>query len=151
MNLAFFTKESTPEVFAQIDEPQSLFGHGLTFEGGTLRGNGGLLIDGKLENVSVTSEDGSAIVVSALADLDNCIINGHHVIVSGKFRGELNATGDLEITDSADILGLVNTGGRMLVSPLAVMEDVRIRRVLAKPKEADPVIEVEVTTEGIAS
>lgn len=132
MNFSFFNKESQPEVFAQISDPESLFSEGLSFEGGVLRGKGGLLIDGKLENVSVISEDGSPIVVSALANLNNCIIQGHHVVIGGKFRGELSADGDVEITDSASILGTINTGGRMLISPLAEMEDVRMRRLLPK-------------------
>ena len=116
-----------------LADAKTVIGQDIEFEGGTLRVNGGALIVGRLTRTTILSIDGSPIKISALATLDSCIINGKDVIVDGEFSGEINAQGDVELSDTCSIEGTITHKGRVMTGGLADTERMKLKR-FDKPK-----------------
>lgn len=111
--------------------PKTLVSNTTDQEGGTLRIKGGAKIDGKLTGVTIISTDNTPIKISALAELDKCILNGHDVLVEGVFNGEMNLTGDVELGESCTVVGVLKHSGRVLIGSLADTVDLHIVKVAA--------------------
>jgi hypothetical protein len=98
----------------------------LVFKGGSIDCSGGLLVDAQLTNVTLDSKDGSPIYVSALATLDDCVINGTDVLMQGHFSGTLNATGKVEFASGCVVVGIFNKGGEVYMHMLSDLDNLKI-------------------------
>ena len=97
----------------------------LVFKGGTIECTGGLLVDGQLTGVTIDSKDGSPIYISAMATLQQCVINGSDVLIEGHFSGTLNATGRVEFASGCVAVGVFNKGGEVFVHTLSDLDDLK--------------------------
>jgi cytoskeletal protein CcmA (bactofilin family) len=98
----------------------------IVFRGGSLEAKNGLLIDGKLYGTTIDSKDGSPIYVSALAELDDCVINGVDVLIEGSFSGTLNASGKTEFASGCVAVGVFNKGEEVYIHKLADLDDLKL-------------------------
>jgi hypothetical protein len=98
----------------------------LVFKGGSIDCSGGLLVDGQLTDVTLESKDGSPIYISALAILQQCVINGSDVLIEGHFSGTLNATGKVEFASGCVAVGVFNKGGEVFMHALSDLDDLKI-------------------------
>lgn len=128
-----FSSQRKPAAASSIERPDEIIQQTLAFVGGTVYVSGGAQIDAKLKNVSVVALDDKPIVLSALGQMENCLINGTDVLVCGDFSGEIRAKGDCEITPTARARGVVLVRGHVLISPLAAdSEEIRVGRLPAE-------------------
>jgi hypothetical protein len=105
----------------------------LAFTGGAIDCSGGLLVDGNLTKVTLESKDGSPIYISALATLDDCIINGRDVLIEGHFSGVINADGKTEFASGCVVVGVFNKAGEVYMHKLADVDDLAVKS--KKPSE----------------
>ena len=73
---------------------------------GIITGNKGLLLDGILIGCHISTSDNSPIIVSARAELKECVIEGGDVLIDGKFSGTLAIRGK----DNEDVGGRLEFG-----------------------------------------
>lgn len=111
---------------ADIESSKSTVPETLVLRGGTVEAEKGLLIDGKLFNTTIDSKDGSPIYVSALAELDNCVINGKDVLIEGSFSGTINASGKTEFASGCVVVGIFNKGDEVYIHKLADLDDLKV-------------------------
>lgn len=111
-----------------LSDAKTVIAHSIDFEGGTLRLSGGALIDGRLTRTTIISVDGSPTKISALANLDSCILNCKDIIIDGEFSGEINATGDVELGDTCRIQGTITHAGRVMTGALADTDAMKLKR-----------------------
>jgi len=138
--MSFFTLFSgsrKPEVLQSLQKPDEILQQSLRFEGGVLRVRGGIQVDAQLENVSIIAEDGGPVHITALGVVKGCHIQAKDVVIAGKFSGELEADGDVEVTSTAQVAGHIKTSGSVLISPLADDAEVRIGRLTPKVQRVD--------------
>lgn len=138
--MSFFTLFSSsrkPEVLRSLQKPDEILQQSLRFEGGVLRVRGGIQVDAQLENVSIIAEDDGPIHITALGVMRSCHVQAKDVVIAGKFSGELEADGDVEVTSTAQVAGYIKTSGSVLISPLADDAEVRIGRLTPKVQRVD--------------
>jgi len=122
-----FSAARKPMVADTLAKPSGVMQQGFRFAGGSMFVKGGVQIDAQFNGVNIESEDGGLVHVTALGKLESCIIKGGDVMISGDFTGEIVAKGDVEVTNTARIKGVIRAGGMVLVSPLAMDKgDVKI-------------------------
>lgn len=134
MSSILFSRERKPTVAEAINRPDEILQSSLMFVGGTVFVSGGVQIDAKLKNVTVQAMDNKPIVLTALGKMDGCFIKGEDVLICGDFTGEIQAKGDVEVTNTARISGVVLTRGHALISPLAGESDeIKVARLPDDP------------------
>jgi cytoskeletal protein CcmA (bactofilin family) len=122
-----FSAARKPMVADTLAKPSGVMQQGFRFAGGTMFVKGGVQIDAQFNGVNIESEDGGLVHVTALGNLESCLIKGGDVMISGDFTGEIVAKGDVEVTNTARIKGTIRAGGVVLVSPLSMDKgDVKI-------------------------
>lgn len=114
-----FSRDRKPSVAEAIQRPDEILQSSLMFVGGTVFVKGGLQIDAQLKNVTVQAMDSKPIVLTALGKMEGCYIKGEDVLICGDFTGQIEACGDVEVTNSARVAGVIRTSGHALISPLA--------------------------------
>lgn len=114
-----FSINRKPNVAEAIERPEEILQGTLMFVGGTVFVKGGVQIDAQLKNVTVQAMDNKPIVLTALGKMEDCYIKGEDVLICGDFTGEIQASGDVEVTNSARVAGVIRTSGHALISPLA--------------------------------
>ena len=136
-----FSSNRKPEVASAIERPDEVLQRTLKFAGGTIMIGGGLQIDAQMSGVEINAPD-KTVVVSALAKCEHCHITAKDVLICGDFSGEIVASGDVEITDSARCAGMIRVGGHALISPIAVEAgEIKIMKYIEEVEEvkSDPV------------
>lgn len=136
-----FSSSRKPEVASAIERPDEVLQRTLKFAGGTIMVGGGLQIDAQLNGVEINAPD-KTVVVSALAKCDQCHITAKDVLICGDFSGEIVASGDVEIADSARCTGTIRVGGHALISPIAFEAgEIKIMKYVENVEEvkSDPV------------
>ena len=103
-------------------------------EGGTLRIKNGVLIDGKLTNVTIMSMTDAPIIVSALGRLTGCKVECVNFINEGEFDGEVTACENVEIKASATTRGTIQCGGKFYTEGNLGDGDYLKIKGLSKPK-----------------
>lgn len=111
------------ETFAN---PKTMISEHTELDGCNMKSKLGALIDGKLNNVIVTSSDDSPIKISALAVLTGCVINCTDLLIEGSFTGKINAKGSVELGESALVEGEASIEGTFVCSPLADSVDLKL-------------------------
>lgn len=101
----------------------------VTFEGGKLIVGRDTVIDACLKGVHIVTRGEPRLKLSALSRLDECIVDCDSVEMEGDFRGEVKASGDVNVSDSASIAGIVRLAGRLNLSAHASLENVRVSRL----------------------
>ncbi|MBS3912783.1 MAG: polymer-forming cytoskeletal protein [Hydrogenophaga sp.] len=124
-----FNKQRRPEVFDLITRPDEVLQSGMVFDGGTIFASGALQIDSSMRNVSVVGKATHPICISALGRLLECSISGGDVLVEGDFAGEIEATGDVEITNTAQVRGLIKYGGELHIGLLVDRSALKLQRM----------------------
>lgn len=104
---------------AEIGESKSLIPQHISIEGGVIKGVKGLLIDGNLKNCHISTADQSPIFVSAMAQLEGCVIEGHELLIDGKFQGTLAIKGK----EGEDVGGRLEYGSGAQVMGVAYISD----------------------------
>lgn len=137
---------------ADIEQSRSTVPETLVLKGGSVEAVKGLLVDGKLSNMTIDSKDGSHIIISALAVLEDCVINGTDVMIEGQFSGTINAAGKTEFASGCVAVGVFNKGGEVYIHKLADLDDLKVTTVknLKKPTEqsAPQLVQVQTGTNG---
>jgi hypothetical protein len=98
----------------------------LILKGGSIDCSDGLLIDAQLTGVTIESKNDAPIYISALANLDDCVINGADVLVEGHFSGTLNASGKTEFAAGCVVVGIFNKGGEVYMHMLSDLDNLKI-------------------------
>ena len=109
-----------------FQSPNTMVSEHSEFEGASMKTKLVALIDGKLSKTTITSTDGSPIKISALAVLTDCIINCNDLLIEGSFTGQIIATGNVELGESALVQGEASIYGTFVCSPLADCVDMRL-------------------------
>lgn len=138
--MSFFTlfnSSRKPEVSLSIEKPDEILQRSLRFEGGTVYARGGLQVDANLTDVCLIADDDGPIHITALGRLERCMVRAKDVVIAGDFSGEIEADGDVEVTNTAKVSGHIKTTGSVLVSPMADDAELRIGRLLAKADRVD--------------
>lgn len=123
-------------IFAENIKEQSaqLIDEDFWLEGGTLRIKNGVLIDGKLTNVTIMSMTDAPIIVSALGRLTGCKVECVNFINEGEFDGEVTASENVEIKASATTRGTIQCGGKFYTEGNLGDGDYLKIKGLSKPK-----------------
>jgi len=130
-----FSKDRKPGVAKQIEAPEEILQRNIAFKGGVIVVQKGLTVDAALSQCTIVSQEGGPIVVSPLANCVECCVKAGDVIVSGDFTGEIIAKGDVEVTDSARIIGTIKAGGNVLLSPIASEAgQIKVARYVEEPQ-----------------
>lgn len=87
-------------------KPESFIGSTLSIEGGTIKSDGNLRIDGRVDG---EIEVAGAIVVGKTGVI-NASIHARHVFVAGEVRGDVEAPAGLEITGTGKVYGNITVG-----------------------------------------
>jgi cytoskeletal protein CcmA (bactofilin family) len=88
------------------DKAESYIGSTLSIEGGIIKSDGNLRIEGRVDGeIAVTG----AIVVGKTGVV-NANIHAQHVFVAGEVRGDVEAPAGLEITSSGRVFGNIAVG-----------------------------------------
>jgi hypothetical protein len=96
-------------------------------EGGLIRVKNGVLIDGRLKNVTIRNEGEKPVVISALAHLEACSIETSYFLNEGSFSGQVSVLFDAELTETSTTTGTLQYGRRFVLGgPLADAKDLRI-------------------------
>lgn len=114
-----FSRDRKPSVSEAINRPDEILQNSLVFVGGNVFVQGGLQIDARLKNCTIQAMDGKPIVLTALGKMEDCFIKGEDVLICGDFSGEIQAKGDVEVTNTARMSGTIRAGGHALVSQFA--------------------------------
>ena len=70
----------------------------------------------------------------------NCHIEGQDILIEGDFAGEVNAAGDVEITNTARVAGLIRYGGELIIGPLVDRRKLRVQRMTVRAELVSPQI-----------
>ena len=139
---ALFNKDRKAHVHLAIELPSEILQASLTFHHGKVYCQGSMQIDARMRHCHIYASKHEPIVVSALAKMLACQVHGHDVVIEGDFAGEIFASGDVEVTASARIAGLIQCNGKVVISPLVDARLVRIERtqqtVTALPPQRPP-------------
>jgi hypothetical protein len=89
-----FTSKTLPAKYQHFDEKEleaceMMFHQSMQIKNASIQGKGGLLIDATMKDCHIKMTDGSAVFVSALATLENCVIESSNVFIGGDFNGDL--------------------------------------------------------------
>jgi len=98
-------RESMPAPSAE-GKPESFIGSTMSIEGGTIKSDGNLRIDGRVEG---QVEAAGAIVIGKTG-IVNAAIHARHVFVAGEVRGDVEAPAGLEITSTGKVYGNITVG-----------------------------------------
>ena len=104
---ALFNKDRKAHVHRAIELPSEILQASLTFHHGKVYCQGSMQIDARMRHCHIYASKHEPIVVSALAKMLACQVHGHDVVIEGDFAGEIFASGDVEVTASARIAGLI--------------------------------------------
>lgn len=107
----------------------------MAFKDGVIEANEGLLIDGKLNNVTIKSVDGSPIYISALAHLVDCNIEAADLLVEGQVSGAIVATGKAEFGSGCVVVGKLRRSGEVYVHRLADLDDLKVTTTRSEAKD----------------
>jgi cytoskeletal protein CcmA (bactofilin family) len=108
----------------------------MAFKDGVIEANDGLLVDGKLTNVTIKSVDGSPIYISALARLVDCNIEAADLLVEGSFSGNIIATGKAEFGSGCVVIGKLRRGAEVYVHRLADLDDLKVTSERSAAKDS---------------
>lgn len=125
-----FNKQRRPGTLDLIERPDEVLQSGMVFDGGTIFASGALQIDSSMRNVKVVGKATHPICISALGRLLECSISGSDVLVEGDFAGEIEATGDVEITSTAQVRGLIKYGGELHIGLLVDRSALKLQRMM---------------------
>ena len=123
---------------AALEKTETNLPESLKLKGGAIEAHGGLTVDAQLTGVTLDSKDGSTIYISALAKLEDCVINGKDVLIEGKFSGTLNATGQTEFASGCVAVGIFNKGDDVYIHKLADIDDLKVMRLVQTTASATP-------------
>lgn len=113
----------------EADGAVTIVSEHVSFEGGMLIVKHDTVIDASLKGVHIVTRGAPRLKLSALSRLDECIVDCGSVEMEGIFRGEVKASGNVSVTDSASIAGIVRLAGRLNLGAHASLENVRIARL----------------------
>lgn len=130
-----FTRTKKPEVLKQIEMPEEVLQSTMVFDAGAIFSRGSLQVDAKMRNCKVFSQDRKPVVLSALGQMAGCTIIGQDVVIEGDFAGRIEAAGDVEVTNTARVAGVITCAGRVIVGPLVNRESLRIERPMMMATE----------------
>jgi cytoskeletal protein CcmA (bactofilin family) len=136
-----FTSLRKPEVLRRIEAPDEVLQNTLIFDGGAIYARGGIQIDARMRNCRVVSQQQHPVTVSALGRMLKCQIVGQDVLIEGDFTGEIEASGDIEITNSARVAGLIRYGGELVIGPLVDRRKLRVQRLTMRAEMVSPQIQ----------
>lgn len=123
-----FSSKRKPEVLQLLEHPEEVLPSTLVFDAGAIFSRGSLQIDAKLRNSRVFSQGRHPILLSALGQMAGCTIIGQDVVIDGDFAGRIEAAGDVEVTSSARISGVISCAGKVFVSQIVNRQNLRIER-----------------------
>lgn len=112
LNRQFFTSE-------EIDASQTSLHQGMTIEGGVITAEKGLVIDGHLKNCHISTTDKSAIFISAMATLEDCVVQSPDLLIDGKFKGTIVVEGK----DGEDVGGRLEYGSGAQIFGVAYVSE----------------------------
>ncbi len=134
---------SRKEPVASRGEIKAFLGEGTDFKG-ILTFEGTVRVDGKLEG-EVYTKDTLIVGESAVV---NAEINVNTIVISGVVRGNINATGKIEVHRPGKLFGNVNTPSLFIeegvifegncTMPFDTGEDKKVSPISSRTSEADP-------------
>lgn len=140
---ALFNKDRKAYVHRAIELPRDILQASLTFHHAKVLCQGSMQIDARMRHCHIYASKHEPIVVSAQAKMRACHVHGHDVVIEGDFAGELFASGDVALTASARIAGLIQCNGKVVIRPLVDARLVRIERtqqtVTSLPPQRPPI------------
>ena len=136
-----FTTTRKPEVLQRIEAPDEVLQHTLVCDGGTIYVRGGMQIDASMRNCRVIAQQNNPIALSVLGRMLTCHIEGRDVLIEGDFAGDIEATGDVEITNTARVAGFIRYGGELVIGPLVDRRKLRVQRMTARAELVRPQIQ----------
>jgi len=87
-------------------KPESFIGSTMSIEGGVIKSDGNLRIDGRVDG----EVEATGAVVVGKTGVVNANIHARHVFVAGEVRGDIEAPAGLEITGTGKVHGNINVG-----------------------------------------
>lgn len=136
-----FTITRKPDVLRRIEAPDEVLQNTLVLDGGAVYARGGLQIDASMRNCRVVAQQQQPITLSVLGRMLSCQIEGHDVLIEGDFAGEIEAAGDVEITNTARVAGFIRHGGELIIGPLVDRRKLRVQRMTVRAELVRPQIQ----------
>lgn len=103
----------------EITNCNSQVPNSVVIKSGVITGTKGLLLDGNLVDCHISTSDNSQIIVSARAELKECVIEGSDVLIDGKFSGTLAIRGK----DGEDVGGRLEFGAGSQIRGVSYVEE----------------------------
>jgi len=136
-----FTASRKAEVLQRIEAPDEVLQNTIILDGGTIYVRGGMQIDASMRNCRVVAQQNNPIALSVLGRMLSCHIEGQDVLIEGDFAGEIEASGDVEITNTARVAGFIRYGGELIIGPLVDRRKLRVQRMTARAELVRPQIQ----------
>lgn len=136
-----FTASRKAEVLQRIEAPDKVLQNTIILDGGTIYVRGGMQIDASMRNCRVVAQQNNPIALSVLGRMLSCHIEGQDVLIEGDFAGEIEAAGDVEITNTARVAGFIRYGGELIIGPLVDRRKLRVQRMTARAELVRPQIQ----------
>jgi cytoskeletal protein CcmA (bactofilin family) len=130
-----------PEVLKRIEAPDEVLQSTLVVDGGTIYARGGIQIDASMRSCRVVAQKEHPIALSVLGRMLNCHIEGQDILIEGDFAGDIVASGDVEITNTARIAGFIRYGGELVIGPLVDRRKLRVQRMTVRAELVRPQIQ----------
>lgn len=103
----------------EITNCNSQVPNSVVIKDGVITGTKGLLLDGNLVGCHISTSDNSQIIVSARAELKDCVIEASDVLIDGKFSGTLAIRGK----DGEDVGGRLEFGAGSQIRGISYVEE----------------------------
>ena len=125
-------KKSATEIETPPDKVNTIIGKDTSFKG-SIKAKGLIRIDGEMEGEIETQGD----VVIGESGKANLELRARHVAIAGRFEGNLEADGKLEIKNSGIVIGSVKTIGLLIDDGAIFSGNMEMRQ---KDQSAKPVL-----------
>lgn len=132
---SLFGPSKNAAIHRKLEVPDEILQATIILDGGTIFASGSIQIDAAVRNARVVARKKQPVLVSALGRMLACFIQGHDVVIEGDFAGEIEASGDVEVTNSAQISGVIRCSGEVVFGPLANRNNVRVQRLTLRVEE----------------